>query len=109
LFLGTWSKTKIRKKIIHDKFLTETIPQMLPGLNKLLKENTTGSGFWVGKSLTMADYVVCSFGSVFLLHKDRIGLTQAALEANPEIHAYLKSKLNDEFKDYLEKRKHSFI
>jgi len=100
-------KDEEKKKVIHEKYLTETLPQMLPGLNSLLKENTTGSGFFVCKNRTLADFVVCDFAQRMFFHPDRIQMVQPALDANPELKQYLKTRIDADFDDYFTKRKPS--
>jgi len=95
----------VKSKEIHEKLLTETLAEWIPYVTKLLKENTTGSGYFVGKGLTLADFVVAEYCSTFLLHPDRLPFTQKTLDANPELTKYLKDIMATEFKEYFEKRK----
>jgi len=98
-----------KKKLHHDKFLTETLAAKLPALNTLLKQNTTGSGYFVGHYLTLADFIVVDFAGKFLLHKDKTEEAKPLLAANPELNYYLNNIVAKEFKGYFENRKQSFV
>ena len=109
-FAGYWrEQDPVKKQAFHDDFLTNTLPAVLPGLNRIVKENTTGSGFLVGKNLSLADFVVAEWATKFVTHKDRIALAQPALDANPEFAAYLKALVEGEFKEYFATREYRFI
>ena len=94
-----------KKKIIEEECLKNTLPGIITVLNNILKQNTTGSGFFVGKSLSLADFAVVNFVTRMLIHPDRIDCTKFILDANPELAAYIKEKTEGEFKEYLSTRK----
>ena len=103
LKLAPWFKEQdpVKKQAIQDEFLKNTIPVVYTTLNNILKQNTTGSGYFVGKSLTLLDFAVVNFATRPLLAK----LDQAVIDANPELTAYIKEKTEGEFKEYLSTRK----
>ena len=105
LKLAAWFQEKDaeKKQALLEEFLKNNIPVVLTTLNTILKQNTTGSGFFVGKSLTLADFAVINFATRSLLKLDH-----ALLETtNPELAAYIKEKTEGEFKEYLSTRKQS--
>ena len=88
-----------------EEFYKKTLPGLITHISNILKQNTTGSGFFVGKSLTLADFAVVNFATRVLTHPDRAALAQPILDANPELAAYIKKKTEGEFKAYLTSRK----
>ena len=110
-FIPWFAEKDLKKKeYIHQNFLKKVLPALVPGLNKILKENKiSSSGYFVGNYLSLADYIVVEFAARFLIHKDRIMITKPILDANPELAAYLKSKIEGEFREYFKNRKDSFI
>ena len=103
LKLAGWFQEKDveKKQALLEEFLKNTMPVVYSTLNTILKQNTTGSGFFVGKSLTLADFAVINAASRPLFKLD-----QTLLETtNPELAAYIKEKTEGEFKEYLSTRK----
>lgn len=55
-FLGfMFEKDETRKAELKKKYVEETLPKNLAGLEKILKQNNGGNGFFVGDGLTWAD------------------------------------------------------
>ena len=94
-----------KKTVILEEFLKNTLPGLITPVNNILKQNTTGSGFFIGKSLTLADFAVVNFATRILAHPERLVHTQSILDANPELAAYIKEKTEGEFKEYLSTRR----
>ena len=88
-----------------EEYFKNTLPGIITRVSDILKQNTTGSGFFVGKSLTLADFAVVSFATRILTHPDRVALSQPILDANPELVAYIKKQTEGIFKEYLSNRK----
>ena len=94
------------KKTEIEELFKSTLPSLITKLNDILKQNTTGSGFFVGKSITLVDFAFLNFATRVLIHPDRVAFSQAIFDANPELAAYIKEKTEGEFfKVYLSNRK----
>ena len=91
-----------------EEHFKNILPGLVTPLSNILKQNTTGSGFFVGKSLTIADFVVVNFATRILTHPNRIAFSKLILDANPELTAYIKKITEGEFfKEYLSTRKYA--
>jgi len=95
------------KKEYHEKFLKETLPGLIAPLNRMLKENKSGSGYFVGRHLTLADFAVFELVYRFIFHPERVEITKGVLEENKELGQYLEGRKAD-FKSYFESRKQCF-
>jgi len=95
------------KKEYHEKFLKETLPGLIAPLNRMLKENKSGSGYFVGRHLTLADFAVFELVYRFIFHPKRVEITKGVLEENKELGQYLEGRKAD-FKSYFESRKQCF-
>ena len=105
LFLKFMRDPEKKTDAIEEHF-KNILPGLITPISNLLKQNTTGSGFFIGKSITIADFAVVNFATRFLTHPDRVALSQPILDANPEFAAYIKEITESEFfKVYLSNRK----
>lgn len=57
-----FEKDENRKAENKKKYIEEQLPQFLAGLEKILKQNNDGNGFFVGDSVTWADLNVLNMG-----------------------------------------------
>ena len=90
-----------------EEFFKKSLIEPMVHLNNILKQNKTGSGFFVGKSLTLADFCVVNFATRIITHPDRIALSPPIFAAVPEFEAYLKKITEGTFKVYLSNRKYA--
>jgi len=92
-----------KKAELKKKLLEETFPNTMKIFAKLMKENGSG-GYFVGKSLTMADLFVYDNGTTFL------ALDSKPLDKFPTILANRKLvESSPNLKEYLAKRPKSDI
>ena len=55
MFRDPWCHFIISKEVAAKKFLVETLPVYLDTLEKLLKENNSGDGFFVGDNVSTVE------------------------------------------------------
>ena len=82
----------------RDEFEASTLPDLLGKLQRLLEQNTA-SDYWVGKQLTLADFVawhaldyVRPFSQRTLDRFARLSAFKRTFESRPRIAAYLQSE-----------------
>jgi len=82
LFAFFFEKDEAKKEEAKKKFVEEQLPVSLDGLEKLLKENKGGDGFFVGDGLTWAD-----LGLVVLIGWLQMAGGGSAVDKRPKLHA----------------------
>jgi len=82
LFTFFFEQDEAKKEAAKKKFVEEQLPGSLDGLEKLLKENKGGDGFFVGDGLTWAD-----LGLVVLVGWLKMAGGGDAFDKRPKLHA----------------------
>lgn len=105
--IGTWhfEADETRKATLKKKLVEEQLPASLGNLEKLLKSNKGGDGFFVGDALTLADLAYLSIiswvkmsGNEAILDKyPKLKAIVGRIEASPKIAAWIKKRPVTEF------------
>jgi len=96
LFQDTEGKEAYRKDYFENQ-----LPKKLAFLEKTLEGNT--SGFLIGDSITLADFILIDFAQRVLYDKDWIERTRPVLEKLPNLTAYFMKRFEDpKYKAYFE-------
>jgi len=91
-----------KKKGLEDFYAGDLVAN-LKLIEAFYKKNTSGSGYFVGDKMSMADIALIDFYTNIITHPLRKELGQAAIEQVPELKTYLETRVQD-FKTYLETR-----
>ena len=98
-FFLAWFRSGENKKTEVEKYMRETTPKTLKCIEKWLKENDGGDGFFVGSTVTMADLLL------YEALTNIIQIDSKVLDAFPKLAAHWKRVANlPKIKEYLEKR-----
>jgi glutathione S-transferase len=103
-----WTQDEAKKKEVYEAYFRDHLPGILKKIAQLLTENKENPTFVVGSKVTMADFVLMSFLSMMVFHKDRLEITKPALAGAPEVTAYWKARKAD-YGDYFETRPYTFL
>jgi len=83
----------------RDEYEATTLPDLLGKLQRLLEQNNSGNGFWVGDNLTYVDFCawhlldyVRPFSQRTLDRFEKLNAFKQRIEARPRIAAYLQSE-----------------
>lgn len=98
-FYKAWFGDADKKKTEVGKYVNETTPKTLKCIEKWLKDNNGGDGFFVGSSVTIADLLV------YEALTNVIQIDSKVLDAFPKVAAHRKRvAILPKLKEYLEKR-----
>eukprot|EP01017_Pseudomicrothorax_dubius_P012533 TRINITY_DN15247_c0_g1_i1.p1 TRINITY_DN15247_c0_g1~~TRINITY_DN15247_c0_g1_i1.p1 ORF type:complete len:216 (+),score=42.21 TRINITY_DN15247_c0_g1_i1:160-807(+) len=102
------AESEEKKQEVYNTYFEKTQPPHLLKLNSILKENEANGLFFFGKSLSIADYAILSFLSVFVFHDWRPPIVKESIAACPELVKYWETRKAD-FGDYFETRPKKFL
>jgi len=88
------------KKKAATNFFENDLPVFLKSLESFYKNQTGGTGYMVGKTMTMADIIWVDFYVDVLVHPDRKEMGEQVLSQFPELKKYFEMRVQD-FKEYL--------
>jgi len=95
-----WEKDPPKKQELLDTFNKDTLPRLLGLLEKLLKQNKNGDGYFIGDSLTWADLSFADFvvwlGSINISvpfnDLPKLKALKDRVESLPKIAAWIKTR-----------------
>ena len=91
------------KEKASEVYFQNELPGHLKNLERLYKIYTGNTGYFVGKSMTIVDFVYVDMYASLFLHPDRKDISKNTFDEVPEIKKYFETRVQD-FKEYLEKR-----
>jgi len=91
-----------RTKAITEWYVTK-LPIHMKKAEEWFKKYTGGTGYFIGKTMTMADFVWVDVYTRMNLHPDRKEMGMKALEHCPDLRKYFETRAVD-FQTYLETR-----
>ncbi|XP_077999271.1 hematopoietic prostaglandin D synthase-like [Glandiceps talaboti] len=97
-------KDEEKKKVIESEYYTNKAPVLLRGLEKLLKDNNGGDGYFVGDDLTWADLAFLAQMDMNLSRKanilddyPKLKALRERVMALPKIAAWLEKRPKSDF------------
>jgi len=98
-----WIQDEKEKKKATAVWFEIELPPLLNTLEAYYKKVNGGQSYFIGKIMTMADFIWIDFYTNVIIHPDRKELGEKTLESFPELKKYFETRVVD-FKQYIEKR-----